>query len=474
MANFQWTGSAGTNAFFTPGNWDTGGGPPPTVPPGPNDSATIDNAAAAITGTGTAQFLIFQGTDKIAGHLVATGAILVEGAHLTIRPGAILTTPTLGLKNGTLTMGKDGSVVIFGPHNLNDYAIKLAVGPGSNATLLVDGEHSVVNCRNLPMSVGQDGSGQMTIKSGAVVAMGNDDPLIYPWALVIGNHFPPGGQAATGKVTVSDASLMARGQIIVGRNGTGTLEVNAGASVVADDMAIGYADTGQGSVSVNGHNARLLVANALLVQQMGTGSLTVTGKGSVWAGVGIFVNGTLSLSDGQIETTALGLDPAGTLTGHGTIIAVAGFDLSGTVTAGNSLNLIGDIDNSGTITVSAGGHLRCFGTLLADNGKIELQANSVATVEAVQTGQTITFSGPKARLELRSPGAFSGTIDGFAKTHKIELDAEANALMVGGNIVTIGGPSGTVAQLQMTTSPSPGSLDLKPLPGGRSEIVHVP
>ncbi|MGF6781813.1 hypothetical protein [Paraburkholderia sp. GAS334] len=174
MANFQWTGSAGTNAFFTPGNWDTDGGTPASVPPGPNDSATIDNTAAAITGTGTAQVLIFQGTDEIAGHLVATGAIPVK-AQLTLRPGAILTTPRLGLVAGALTVGKDSSVVIFGPHNLNDYAIKLAVGAGSNATLLVDGEHSVVNCRNLPMSVGQDGNGQMTIKNGAVVAIGNDD-----------------------------------------------------------------------------------------------------------------------------------------------------------------------------------------------------------------------------------------------------------------------------------------------------------
>ncbi|MGF6781814.1 hypothetical protein [Paraburkholderia sp. GAS334] len=283
------------------------------------------------------------------------------------------------------------------------------------------------------------------------------------------------GYAGPGQVTVSDASLVARGQLIVGQNATGTLEVNAGASVVADDMSIGYAaPAGQGSVSVNGHNARLLVTNALEVQHMGTGSLTVTGKGSVSAGMGIFVDGTLSLSDGQIETTALGLGTGGTLTGHGTVTAVAGFDLSGTITAGNSLNLIGDIDNSGKITVATGGHLRCFGTLLADNGTIELQANSVATVEAVQTGQTITFSGLKARLELRSPGAFSGTIDGFARTHTIELDAEANSFTLVGNMLTISGPSGTVAQLQMTGSPSANDFRLNQLPGGRCEIVHSP
>lgn len=379
---------------------------------------------------------------------------------------------------GTLTVGKDSSVVILGPHILNDYAIMLAGEPESNATLLVDGEHAVVNCGNLPMSVGQDGNGQMTIKNGAVVAVGNDDPLIYPWALVIGNHISSIGQVATGKVTVSEASLVARGQIIVGRNGTGTLEVNAGASVVAEDMAIGWAPSpgagqqaGQGSVSVNGNKARLVVANFLEVAHMGTGSLTVTGKGSVSVGEGIFVNGTLSLSDGQIETRALGLGAGGTLKGHGTVIASAGFVLIGTVTAGKSLNLVGDIDNSGTITVAAGGHLRCLGTLLADNGTIELQTHSVATVEAVQSGQTLTFSGPDARLELRSPGAFSGTIDGFAKTHTIELDAEANSFTFANNLLTISGTA-VVAQLQMQGSYSTTDFTVKPLPNGRSEIVH--
>jgi T5SS/PEP-CTERM-associated repeat protein len=479
MANYKWTGNALTNAFFTPGNWDTDGGTPATVPPGPNDFATIDNTAAAITGTGTAQVLFFQGTDEIAGHLVATGGIPVN-AQLTLRPGAVLTTPRLHFPvalqppplAGTLTIGKDSSVVIFGPHTLNDYAIMLAVEPGSNATLLVDGEHAVVNGRNLPMSVGQAGNGQMTIRNGAVVAIGNDDPLIYPWALVIGNHVT-NGQAATGKVTVSDASLVARGRVIVGQNATGTLEVNAGASVVADDMSIGYAaPAGQGSVSVNGDHARLVVANALEVQEMGTGSLTVTGKGSVSVGKGIFVSGTLSLSDGQIETTALGLATGATLTGHGTVIAAAGFDISGTITAGHSLNLIGDIDNASTITVAAGGHLRCFGTLLSDNGNIELQANSVATVEAVQSPQTITFSGSNARLELRSPGAFLGTIVGFAKTHAIELDAEAISFTFAGTVLTIKGPFGTVAQLQMTGPYNATSFTLNPLLNGRSEIGH--
>ncbi|MCP3711906.1 hypothetical protein M3I54_34000 [Paraburkholderia sp. CNPSo 3274] len=513
MANYQWTGSAGTN-FLTPENWvlEPGGGPA-TVPPGPNDSVTIDNTALPITGSGTAADLIFKDTDEIAGHLTATIGIPVN-ARLTLKPGAILTTPRIGVITGTLTIGKDSSLVSFGPHDLNDYAIKVAPIAG-NATMLVDGGHAVVNTRNLPVSVGQAGNGQMTISNGALVAIGNNDPLIYPWALVVGNH-----DNSTGRITVSKASLVARGQVIIGRGGTGKLELNPGASVVAEDVTIGYtaglsqvsvseaslvargqvivgqyaagalevnsgafvvaddmsigsAPTGQGSVSVSGHNARLVIANELLVQDLGTGSLTVTQKGSVSVGKGIYVTGTLSLGDGLIETTALGIDPGATLTGHGTVTAVAGFVNNGTITVINSLTLVGDMDNASTISVSAGGHLRCFGTLLSDTGTIELRADSVATVEAVQSPQTIKFVGTNARLELRSPGAFTGTIDGFAKTDTIELDVEVKSINFANNVLTIKDHFGTVeAQLQMTGGAySTGSFQINPLSNGRSAIV---
>jgi hypothetical protein len=63
MAVFHWTGSAGTGAFATAGNWN----PSATAPPGPSDLAIIVNAATPITGTGTAQILNFGGTNRVKG-----------------------------------------------------------------------------------------------------------------------------------------------------------------------------------------------------------------------------------------------------------------------------------------------------------------------------------------------------------------------------------------------------------------------
>ncbi|WP_028217690.1 hypothetical protein [Paraburkholderia oxyphila] len=488
MANYQWTGSSGTGVFAVAANWNLGS-TVASVPPGPNDFATIASAAEAITGGGTVETLFFQGTDRVAGQLTATYGSPVNG-EVTLLPGAVLTAPMLHIGVqlpqgaqapfvGTLTVGKDSRVVIAGTHTIDNYGIMLAAvaptgkAPGSNATLVVDGENAVVDGGNLPMSVGQVDKGQLIVRNSGTVSVGNDDPLIYPWPLVIGNH--PG---ANGEVQVSTNGLLqARGQVIVGREANGTLEVSEGGTVVAKDLAIGWAPAtgtqpaGVGTVTVTGGNARLVVENQLEVQHMGTGSLTVENNGFVSAGISILVNGTLTLSGGQIETNALAVNPPATLSGSGTVTAAAGFYIAGTVTAANALNLIGDIDNASTITVAENGHLRCLGTIV-DTGKIALQLNGIASVEAVPSSQTIEFLGNGARLVLLNPGAFLGNISGFAASHKIELDTIANKLVyTAPPLLTVEDAHGNVvAQLTFDTTYPGGFKFDAGAPPGRSII----
>jgi T5SS/PEP-CTERM-associated repeat protein len=390
---------------------------------------------------------------------------------LTLLAGATLTAHMLHIGTGgpnppittaaMVKVGHDSRVVITGCNPPDTFAILIAGRDkvGTHGTLVVQGAHASVNGGNLPMCVGHSATGVLKILQGAVVSAGNGDPIKYPWALVIGNH-----STSNGSVEVSHASLLVNGQVIVGRNAAGKLDVNQGGVVVAESMAIGWApdsglgDQGNGSVTVTGKDARLIVEGLLEVGHMGAGSLTVADHGLVSAGISIYVIGSISLADGQIETTALGIDPHATLTGYGTVIVSAGLNISegGAITAHQQLNLVGDIDNAGTITVAAGGHLQCSGTLVDETGSIELRANSVASLEAVESDQqTITFAGHNARLVLRSPAAFGGTIKGFGLSHLIELEAEANNFTLTPNppnasTLTVTGPSGVVAQLQMS------------------------
>lgn len=474
MATYQWTGKAGTGVFTTAANWQTLGGGAATQPPGAGDTAIVMNAGQPISGTGSAEVLNFGGENKVAGHLTASfGAPVNE--DLTLLSDAILATPMLHISvnfgpnppithTAAVRVGANSRVVISGSNPPDTYAIQLAnIGntpssAGWQATLSVEGAQAVVDGGDLPMSVGQSATGVLKVADGARVSVGNGDPLIYPWALVIGNH-----AGSAGLVEVTSASLMAHGQIIVGRKSTGTLEINEGGLVTADDMAIGWAPGGgQGSVTVKGPGARLLVDNLLEVQHMGVGTLTLAQAGFVSAGIGVLVNGAMVLADGYVETTALGVNLGGTLSGYGTLCAAAGFvNNGGAITAEQQLSLIGDIDNAGTMT-AAGGELRCFGSI-DDTGAIILQAGGAASLEAVTSGQTITFAGSNARLLLQSPGAFQGVIKGFSTTHVIEVAANVTTLSFAGSALTLNDGTGNpIAELQLQGSYGLGSFHLTP------------
>lgn len=471
MASFQWIGSVNSGDYSTAANWQ----PAASAPPGSNDTALIENPATPITGTGTAHILLTAGPVELEGHFTATYGSPVNAQPLTLRPGTVLTTPMLHSpvalgtnppNTAALKVGAGSRVVIAGNRILDNYAIQLAGSAGTDVTLLVEGAGAVVNGGNLPMSVGQEGNGVLTIKDGGVVSVGNGDPLIYPWCLVIGNH-----PQSFGTVEVQGgSSLFAHGQIIVGRKAEGTMWLSAGGLVVAGDMAIGWAcasnpstnaNQGIGAVEVKGQGTRLIVENQLEVQHMGVGSLAIKDGGFVSVGIGVIVNGTLLLVDGTLETTALYNNA--TLKGSGTIIASQGIDNGGTITVDGSLVLIGDIDNSNLITVASGGDLQCFGAV-TDSGGIGLQENSVASLEAV-TGQTITFGGLHGKLVLRSPSVFSGSISGFAPTNEIVLYAEATSLAysTSNKVLTVNGAGpNPITQLNMIGDYAPGSFHLVP------------
>ncbi|SKC81304.1 T5SS/PEP-CTERM-associated repeat-containing protein [Burkholderia sp. CF099] len=474
MTIFKWTGSAGTGVFATAGNWDLTA----AAPPGPSDVAIIVDATKPITGTGTARVLNFGGTNEVKGHLTATYGCPVN-EKLTLLPGSVLTTPKLHIgldfdpnpptTDTAIVTVDDSRVVISGCNPPDTFAISIARIAGNRGTLVVQGANAVVNGDNQPMSVGQDGTGALTIRQGAVVSVGNGDPLKYPWALVIGNH--PGSKGTPpspdtppshGIVDVSHALLQAHGQVIVGRYSVGELHLHERGLVFAEDVAIGWApdsgksDQGNGMVTVKGDGARLIVDNSIEVGHFGVGSLTVEHHGFVSAGVGIIVNGALSLANGIVNSLAIGIYAGGTLSGSGTVIAVQGFNNDGgTITADGKLILVGDIDNPAAdsdvpmVIVTANGELQCFGAL-TDNGKVSLRDHSVASLEAVDENQTIAFDGQHATLVLRSPGAFAGTISGFKRHDKIVVEADVAGIVAAPGLLTVNGPGSTViAQLQI-------------------------
>ncbi|MGT2471547.1 hypothetical protein [Paraburkholderia terrae] len=162
--------------------------------------ARIDGAAVPITGTGNPKILYTTKTVKFAGHFTAAYGTPVNAQQLALQLGAVLTTPMLhfvvGIDGpnspltGDMKVEAGATVVIVGSHTPDTHAIEMAELKHSTASLVVAGAGAVVNGGDLPMSVGREGpsSSTLTIKDGGIVSVGNADPLIYPWCLVIGNH----------------------------------------------------------------------------------------------------------------------------------------------------------------------------------------------------------------------------------------------------------------------------------------------
>jgi T5SS/PEP-CTERM-associated repeat protein len=475
MATYSWTGAAGTEDFSTPNNWLVTSPPPPPPPvtaPGPGDDAMFDTASTTIAGTGTAGRLIFGGSDVVRGQMTAVMGIQA-GADLSLHPGAVLTTPFVGVgvasgNVGKLTIGKHSSLVVNGFHLPNNYAIGVANATGSTGTLRVHGAGATLNGGNEPISIGQNGNGVMRIEDGGMVSAGNADPLIYPWAVIIGNH-----AGANGTVEVSNGSLLAQGEIIVGRSTSGMLKIGPSGLVSAPNLAAGWTSAGQGAVTVHGEHARLVLVNTLEVGHMGFGSLDVADHGTVSAGVSISVNGPMTLADGLIETTSMAINANGTLVGHGTVITAAGCNNTGNISASQQLTLIGPMQNNGMIKAVAGSALRFVGAI-SGSGTITLTAGSAASLEAVESGQTIAFSGSNAKLVLRSPSAFGGSISGFDGNDTIVLDAAATDLSFVPGVLTVFDaaiPGVSVAKLTMIGVYS--ITNFKLTPGNPAVISYV-
>jgi T5SS/PEP-CTERM-associated repeat protein len=472
MATYSWTGGAGTEDFSTPNNWLVSPfAPPPVPPPGPGDDALFDTASATIAGTGTAQRLIFGGADVLRGQLTAVMGTQAA-ADLSLHPGAVLTTPLVGIgvasgDVGKLSIGKHSSLVVNGVHPPNNYAIAVANAAGSTGTLRVHGPGAALNGGNEPISIGQNGNGLMQIEDGGMVSAGNSDPAIFPWAVIVGNH-----AGANGTVEVWNGSLLAQGEVIVGRSTSGMLKIGPSGLVVALDLAAGWTATGQGSVTVHGEHARLVVVDTLEVGHMGFGSLSVADHGAVSAGVNVTVNGPVTLADGSIETTSMAINASGTLVGHGAVTAAAGFTNAGNISASQQLTLIGPMQNNGMIKAVAGSDLRFVGAI-GGSGTITLTAGSAASLEAVTTGQTIVFSGGNSKLVLRSPAAFGGSISGFDGNDTIVLDAAATGLSFVPGLLTVFDtlPGVLVAQLNIIGPYSISNFDL--VPGNPAVISFV-
>lgn len=308
--------------------------------------------------------------DPNAGLGTGTGAATVSGAGSVLQAEDV----HVGFSGtGDFTIENGGEVV--------DYVGWIGVMPDAVGTALVTGTDSVwTNMDNLV--VGAWGQGDLTIAGGAYVSA----PEVYiggmPLSLVEEEYDADLMPDGTGTVTVtgagSELDVTSTTTLYVGYSGTGTLDVNDGGSVTADNVVIGATPDAIGTVTVSGSGSTLM-SEDIQVGAWGTGNLAVSDQGGVSAGY--LAIGGFDASDAN-DLPQAALDDFGEAVGSGAVTVTG---------AGSTIEtqiLLAGVTGIGNVGVSAGGsvsgELGVVGLGEGSTGLVTVTgANSVLRMEAV-------------------------------------------------------------------------------------------
>lgn len=503
---------------------------------------TIDTAINLDGGTiNTGNFEAAAGTLNFTdGNLNVSGGIFDDGEthlvldglvpHLTLQDGATATTgnATIGnLQRGELTIRSGGSMssaegAIGRFNDASELASKvlvkreigdpvtewtlaedLVVGWGGEGRLDVEAgtvtsDRGIVGRSNTgegEVFVGGDGpsyqglwdvAGELRVGDTGVGDLTvNDDGRVEAAQINIGYTPQGGGNDGDVWVTGRSAELEATGDLVVGWNGTGDLQVNKG-NVISDRGIVGRNTSGTGTVTMTGDVASRgtwTLADELRVADEGTGTLTLNSDSRVTADA--ITIGRLAGSDGDVTVQSYRAD----LTATGALIIgdagtgdllIDGNTVTGdaTVTAG-SANLqgasvtLGNADGGqGTVTVQGDrGRLTTAGWLfIGSEGTGDLTVNSGAEVSAgdvVQLGASgtgdgsLTVQGQDARftgtgvLIVGGVGAADMTVQGGGAVSTASGQVGQLSLGAETATVTIGRADGTdTRESSWTTSGS--------------------
>ena len=412
-------------------------------------TATIDNAAVTDAGsltvgsygTGTMTIqdggsLTVQGNDVTLGEQnTGSGTLNLSGN------GSTLTF------NGDMTIGKSGSgtFAVSGGADFNGSAMTLASGSGfggastgGTGELDINGTSSVLLSQDL--TIGKYGVGTLAMASGAVLANKGDATL--------------GSQPGTeGSATISSGSnWTVGGSLTDGSEGTGSITVQGGSSLIANGDSLTVGKQGEGSLTVTGTKSSVQYAGDLIIGKQSAGTFNIDvgavtkptgqGTGEVYIAETSGINGTLNI-DGS----------GSSLSGTDMVVGGTGSTAGGTglvnLTNGGQMNLTGKLAmwKDGTINTAGGAiTLGTAGTTGPANGNVyingqgELSGTGTITGNVTNSGGTLNIGGTQpGNLNItgnftQSSGTFKVAIGGTGIGQASQLDATGNVSLTGGTV----------------------------------------
>ncbi|TDH33811.1 hypothetical protein E2A64_17725, partial [Pseudohoeflea suaedae] len=294
--------------------------------------------------------------------------------------------------------GDDATLTIANGGELESYYGYIGLIAGSKGTVTVSRGGSW-NADGA-IYVGVYGEGTLNVSSGGFVESYQDFVIGY-------------GEVSTGTVTVSGkgSRLIAGDDVLVGSRGEGTLNVLDGGYVyAADDVRIGDADGGTGTVTVSGKDSQLIAGDDIIVGRNSEGTLNVRDGGYVRADGNVYMGaysgstGTVTVS-GKDSRLVAGDDITVGNYGEGTLNVLDG----GYVHADDDVYLGRFSGSTGTVTVSGKDSRLVAGDRMLvgyyGEGSLNvLHGGYVRADDDVRIGQgfgstgTVTVSGNDSRL----------------------------------------------------------------------------
>ena len=206
------------------------------------------------------------------------------------------------------TAGSNAALTIESGGVLSGVGGLIGFDAGSEGTVTVTGTGLWTN--SVGLLVGRTGTGTLNIENGGTVSGASTVSEIGDFA----------GSIGTATVTGPGSSWSASSDIFVGNNGTGTLNILGGATVSsASNVSLGVL-SGTGTVMVSGAGSELDAGDTVTIGDVGTGTLTLAEGGVLDVGSG---SGTVDIAteSGSVGTLIIGAAAGDTAVAAGTLNA---------------------------------------------------------------------------------------------------------------------------------------------------------
>lgn len=439
-----WTGNASTD-WFDGANWDSG--TVPAAPPGPADSVTIDTVTPNPT--------VLDGSNP------AATAVDLNGLNV-----GYTATGQLLINNGA-TVSVTGNTAVVG----GDLS---GVANSASGSVIVDGAGTTFSVTGSPpgagmIVVGGSGTGAFTVRNGASVS--TVDSYVGFTQGVSGTVTVTGAGSTW---TNSDGG--GNGENFVGNYGTGVFNVLNGASVSVDASTIlGAASSGNGTINISGTGSSwttsglTLLGGSVSLSDGGRGTINVSNGGSYVAhndlviGFKIGSTGAFNVSGGGTVTVdnngtvQIGLFTTATgsltITGAGSLWdATAGGDMI----IGGNVGGFAPAGGTGTVNVLDGGALNMQGAMYigrgSSGGNGTLNVDGAGSAVAITNTNDSLFVGTTGIGVMNITNGAQVTNDGFAyvgyfagSQGVVNIDGAGSTWTSNGPVTVIGGNQGADA-----------------------------